>query len=807
METKKSRKGFTIVELVIVIAVIGILTAVLIPVFSGLINRANLAADNALVKNINTQLATSEVEHGKNQTMFDALQDAKEAGYLVENINAKSNGNELVWDQTLDRFALIDKDGNVIAGEVKDLNKKENLWKIYDAIPTTQTYSIYASNKVNASIVNVKVGFDAGDNARIQTINYTNTSAKEVTIRTNGGELIINAPNDTIRHFNKANSVNIIKAASASYHENGEVSFIQISQGRVELERSAKVKAIHVANVQTVDNNGNISKSTNTFSNNVILTLNNKQVDLSRDVIGTNINEPVLVCEVQANASSNEYIWLVGNGTIEDAKVYVTETIDAPNTSVASTVTTENASAAAKAIANNAVLNEDGTVKKDETGNTVVEDGGVDAEKAELANVIFEIKNIEDFKTFISANGTKYNQGILKNNLEVTELLTIQKNISLNLDGHKITNMAIDGRFLALADNVEVVIDGTKEGSGMEIPLSNERSYGFFKLSNTSSLTLNGGSYTGYTNNGAFIRPDNGANTANGKQGAKIVLNDINARTNYRFLASGNVTYADLKLNGGNFIQDNSGLTAPGGTIPAFWLCGYVNAEIDGAKIVSDIGSCMSVSAGNATLKNNDFYVKNENSIQPWNMTAISLESFAKVTIESGKYASKAGYGTYIFTSGGRLTINGGTFEGQSAAARSDFDSKNYNYYAKLQINGGVFKGDVKTNGDARAYIIIAGGDFTEATVGAQNVVYVDYSNVEFAEDGATATGKFVVTYGEQEFEFDLSTVEAESWDSADGTSGADYIFKLELGDKTYTFDFDVWSGYGAGWTVYISIA
>ena len=41
---KKSKKGFTIVELVIVIAVIGILAAVLIPTFSGIVEKANRTA-------------------------------------------------------------------------------------------------------------------------------------------------------------------------------------------------------------------------------------------------------------------------------------------------------------------------------------------------------------------------------------------------------------------------------------------------------------------------------------------------------------------------------------------------------------------------------------------------------------------------------------------------------------------------------------------------------------------------------------------------------------------------------------------
>ena len=63
---KLNKKGFTVVELVIVIAVVAILAAVLIPTFINLMQTANESADIQLVTNLNKIMAMQEALGGKN---------------------------------------------------------------------------------------------------------------------------------------------------------------------------------------------------------------------------------------------------------------------------------------------------------------------------------------------------------------------------------------------------------------------------------------------------------------------------------------------------------------------------------------------------------------------------------------------------------------------------------------------------------------------------------------------------------------------------------------------------------------------
>ena len=272
-----------------------------------------------------------------NKTMHEALSDVSSVMDASQLLTAG-----YVWNVETDRFAYPQE----VTGS------KYKYFKVYDAMPAVadQEFSVYAygAGWTTTAVELTGIGFDAGTVSGIASVSYVGAAdARTNTINTNSlnTAITINAANDVVHHYGEAGSVNIIAVAGESYHEFGTVPFVEIAAGRIVLEEESGVSTIYL------DKN-----SSNKF-NDITIALE-EGVDmpkLSRDSVGVNLGEEKIKVCVVTEGSTSETYFLSGNGTLEDEKVYVSETGNAAD---AVAIDSAEASETAKAIANAKVSGE-----------------------------------------------------------------------------------------------------------------------------------------------------------------------------------------------------------------------------------------------------------------------------------------------------------------------------------------------------------------------------------------------------------------------------------------------------------------
>lgn len=106
---KKLKKGFTLVELVIVIAVIAILSAVLIPTFGNVISNANDSAAFSTASNALTKYTTNQAQAGQSTMLPD--------GYVIvfskeETYSTSTNTTEIATADI--KYVFEFKNGSLI---------------------------------------------------------------------------------------------------------------------------------------------------------------------------------------------------------------------------------------------------------------------------------------------------------------------------------------------------------------------------------------------------------------------------------------------------------------------------------------------------------------------------------------------------------------------------------------------------------------------------------------------------------------------------------------------------------------------
>ncbi len=234
----KKKKGFTIVELVVVIAVISVLISVAIPVFVNVINKANRNKDISAVQTLNTVLAVDEFD-GAATSLGEAIAVLKADGRDFESVNAKIKNGEIIYDAQYNRFSLLDGGKLIYKGHEDTVYDKNavnmHIWRLCHSLSKVNTLktSAYLSSKVSADEraqnleLTALVSIDAGENPYTGTLSIVNTGEANIEVRGQWNRVEVNLPNGTLSHYDYAEYMYIRQLLIEGYYEYGTVGKIE----------------------------------------------------------------------------------------------------------------------------------------------------------------------------------------------------------------------------------------------------------------------------------------------------------------------------------------------------------------------------------------------------------------------------------------------------------------------------------------------------------------------------------------------------------------------------------------------------
>ncbi len=141
---KKIKKGFTLVELLVVIAILAVLATVSVVGYTSFITKSEMSVDEQFVTQLNTYLEAAEVVDGKLATVADAQAILAENDVTV--FEATHGKNDIYW---------VGSENRVILWTWKDKDKTEGKVSYPEKYAEDEAYRVYTTPSANWSLLRI----------------------------------------------------------------------------------------------------------------------------------------------------------------------------------------------------------------------------------------------------------------------------------------------------------------------------------------------------------------------------------------------------------------------------------------------------------------------------------------------------------------------------------------------------------------------------------------------------------------------------------------------------------------------------
>ncbi len=135
----KSKKGFSLTELLVIIAVIGILAAIAIPSFMNVEDDVSEKSDENTLEALNTSLDSADALKTKLETVTDVRTLFANGGYAGSSLVPELEDHAYVWDQDLNAVLMVNlNDDSVRYPERFKDSQNDGTWYFINEDPTPE---------------------------------------------------------------------------------------------------------------------------------------------------------------------------------------------------------------------------------------------------------------------------------------------------------------------------------------------------------------------------------------------------------------------------------------------------------------------------------------------------------------------------------------------------------------------------------------------------------------------------------------------------------------------------------------------